>query len=102
MPRPKTGDKRAAILRATTKTIAEDGIGVAESGDDAWVVVVGEEDSFPVVLGEDGGMSVVNGFKFRQGPSTELAEAEVGAAELNGVRHGRMRRGLKRSRMPSR
>jgi AcrR family transcriptional regulator len=27
MPRPKTGDKRAAILRAATETIAEDGIG---------------------------------------------------------------------------
>lgn len=26
MPRPKTGDKRAAILRAATKAIAEDGI----------------------------------------------------------------------------
>ena len=29
MPRPKTGDKRAAILRAATKTIAEDGIGAS-------------------------------------------------------------------------
>jgi AcrR family transcriptional regulator len=27
MPRPKTGDKRAAILHAATKTIAEDGVG---------------------------------------------------------------------------
>jgi AcrR family transcriptional regulator len=31
MPRPKTGDKRAAILRAATKTIAEDGIGASTS-----------------------------------------------------------------------
>jgi AcrR family transcriptional regulator len=29
MPRPKTGDKRAAILRAATDTIAEDGIGAS-------------------------------------------------------------------------
>src|SRR6202040_4348135 len=29
MPRTKTGDKRAAILRAATKTIAEDGIGAS-------------------------------------------------------------------------
>jgi AcrR family transcriptional regulator len=29
MPRPKTGDKRAAILRAATETIAEDGIGAS-------------------------------------------------------------------------
>src|ERR1700723_4070714 len=29
MARPKTGDKRAAILRAATKTIAEDGIGAS-------------------------------------------------------------------------
>jgi len=29
MPRPKTGNKRAAILRAATKTIAEDGIGAS-------------------------------------------------------------------------
>jgi AcrR family transcriptional regulator len=29
MPRPRTGDKRAAILRAATKTIAEDGIGAS-------------------------------------------------------------------------
>ena len=29
MPRPKTGDKRAAILRAATKTIAEDGVGAS-------------------------------------------------------------------------
>jgi len=29
MPRPKTGDKRAAILRAATKTIAEYGIGAS-------------------------------------------------------------------------
>jgi AcrR family transcriptional regulator len=29
MPRPKTGDKRAAILLAATKTIAEDGIGAS-------------------------------------------------------------------------
>lgn len=29
MPRPKTGDKRAAILRAATNTIAEDGIGAS-------------------------------------------------------------------------
>ena len=29
MPRPKTGDKRAAILGAATKTIAEDGIGAS-------------------------------------------------------------------------
>jgi AcrR family transcriptional regulator len=29
MPRPKTGDKRAAILRATAETIAEDGIGAS-------------------------------------------------------------------------
>jgi AcrR family transcriptional regulator len=29
MPRPKTGDKRAAILRAATETIAEDGVGAS-------------------------------------------------------------------------
>jgi AcrR family transcriptional regulator len=29
MPRPKTGDKRAAILCAATKTIAEDGVGAS-------------------------------------------------------------------------
>lgn len=29
MPRPKTGDKRAAILQAATKTIAEDGVGAS-------------------------------------------------------------------------
>jgi AcrR family transcriptional regulator len=29
MPRTKTGDKRAAILRAATETIAEDGIGAS-------------------------------------------------------------------------
>jgi AcrR family transcriptional regulator len=29
MPRPKTGDKRAAILRAATKTIAKDGVGAS-------------------------------------------------------------------------
>ena len=29
MPRPKTGDKHAAIVRAATKTIAEDGIGAS-------------------------------------------------------------------------
>jgi AcrR family transcriptional regulator len=29
MPRPKTGDKRATILRAATETIAEDGIGAS-------------------------------------------------------------------------
>jgi AcrR family transcriptional regulator len=29
MPRPKTGDKRAAILRAATETIAQDGIGAS-------------------------------------------------------------------------
>ena len=29
MARPKTGDKRAAILRAATQTIAEDGIGAS-------------------------------------------------------------------------
>src|ERR1700753_328481 len=29
MPRPKTGNKRAAILRAATKTIAADGIGAS-------------------------------------------------------------------------
>src|ERR1700743_2509681 len=29
MARPKTGDKRAAILRAATKTIAEDGVGAS-------------------------------------------------------------------------
>jgi AcrR family transcriptional regulator len=29
MPRPKTGDKRAAILRAATETIAEDGTGAS-------------------------------------------------------------------------
>ena len=29
MPRPKTGDKRAAILRAAAKTIAEEGIGAS-------------------------------------------------------------------------
>ena len=29
MPRPKTGDKRAAILRAATRTIAETGIGAS-------------------------------------------------------------------------
>jgi AcrR family transcriptional regulator len=29
MPRPKTGDKRAAIFRAATETIAEDGIGAS-------------------------------------------------------------------------
>jgi AcrR family transcriptional regulator len=29
MPRAKTGDKRAAILRAATKTIADDGIGAS-------------------------------------------------------------------------
>jgi NAD(P)-dependent dehydrogenase (short-subunit alcohol dehydrogenase family) len=29
MPRPKTGDKRAAILRAAIETIAEDGIGAS-------------------------------------------------------------------------
>ncbi|WP_433983963.1 TetR/AcrR family transcriptional regulator [Tunturiibacter empetritectus] len=32
MPRPKTGDKRAAILRAATKTIAEDGVGASTAG----------------------------------------------------------------------
>jgi hypothetical protein len=58
---------------------------VAERRDDAWIVVIGEEDRVPVVLGEDAGMSVVDGFKFRHGPGTELAEAEVGAAQLNGV-----------------
>jgi acyl-CoA hydrolase len=29
MPRPKTGDKRAAILRAAAETIAEDGVGAS-------------------------------------------------------------------------
>jgi AcrR family transcriptional regulator len=29
MPRPKTGDKRAAILHAATRTIAQDGIGAS-------------------------------------------------------------------------
>ena len=29
MPRPRTGDKRGAILRAATKTIAEDGVGAS-------------------------------------------------------------------------
>jgi AcrR family transcriptional regulator len=29
MPRPKTGDKRTAILRAATETVAEDGVGAS-------------------------------------------------------------------------
>src|ERR1700679_1220635 len=45
MPRPKTGDKRAAILRAATKTIAADGIG-ASTARIAKAAAVGEGSLF--------------------------------------------------------
>ena len=45
MPRPRTGDKRAAILRAATKTIAEDGIG-ASTASVAKVAAVAEGSLF--------------------------------------------------------
>jgi AcrR family transcriptional regulator len=52
MPRPKTGDKRAAILRAATKTIAEDGV-AAFTASIAKAAAVAEGSLFQYFPGKD-------------------------------------------------
>src|ERR1700676_2033852 len=52
MSRPKTGDKRAAILRAATQTIAEDGIG-ASTASVAKAAAVAEGSLFRYFLDKD-------------------------------------------------